>query len=65
MLPRRPCYYHCVQVSLLLAAAPACALVPVDRRAELFDERVQEVGACVLAQLLGVRMKAYIASVQA
>jgi hypothetical protein len=31
------------QVSALLAAAPGCSIVPLDRRAELFDERVQEV----------------------
>jgi hypothetical protein len=32
-----------LQVAPLLAAAPGCAIVPLDRRAELFDERVQEV----------------------
>jgi hypothetical protein len=36
------------QVAPLLAAAPGCAIVPLDRRAELFDERVQEVRLTML-----------------
>lgn len=43
-LPDGGCLFVALlQVAPLLAAAPGCAIVPLDRRAELFDERVQEV----------------------
>eukprot|EP00775_Hariotina_reticulata_P003694 gene3694-3954_t len=40
------------EVEPVLSSHPACGVIPADRRAELFDERIREAGSTALPKLL-------------